>query len=233
MKIRILFLLTLLGATLARAQTGTPTSAPPAATNATSAKEYLSSTAVDAENRDLKPGDVFQFVIEEDPGRSVSPMSVKVSDGGEAMFPVSQSGPQYVKVNVRGKKLADLRREVKDLLDADYYEHCTVRLDLNQINRAGASTEGLGKVVVYGELQGVVQLPENKALRISDAIISVGNNKFANLSKVRLHRQDATSGKEEIKLVNVDKILREGDRTDDIVLQDGDRIEVRPRTFNF
>jgi uncharacterized ubiquitin-like protein YukD len=48
-----------------------------------------------------------------------------------------------------------------------------------------------------------------------------------------LHRIDPTTGKEEIKTINVDKILREGDRSIDEILQDGDRIEVRPKTFQF
>ncbi len=160
-------------------------------------------------------------------------MQVRVSDGGEAIFPVTQGNPLYVKVSVRGKKIGDLRREVKQLLDADYYENATVRLELTAINRTGAGMEGFGKVMVYGEMQGVVQLPEGEPKHISDAIISLGKSQFANLKAVRLHRLDPATGKTEIKVINVDKILRDGDRSNDIVLQDGDRIEVRPRTFNF
>ena len=183
------------------------------------------------------PGDTLNYVIDEDPahasGRAGGAMQVQVSDGGEALFLVTQGNPLYVKVSVRGKKLGDLRREVKQLLDADYYDNATVRLELTSINRVGAGMEGVGKVMVYGEMQGIVQLPDGETKHISDAMISLGQNKFANLKAVRLHRVDPATGKTEITVINVDKILRDGDRTADVVLRDGDRIEVRPRTFNF
>jgi hypothetical protein len=82
-------------------------------------------------------------------------------------------------------------------------------------------------------MQGVVYLRENEVKRVSDAILSLSRSPFADLRRVRLHRIDSDTGKEEIKTINVDKILREGDRSADEVLQDGDRIEVRPKTFNF
>lgn len=195
-------------------------------------REYLSSTALDAETREFKPGDVFQFMIEQDPSPERTAVAVRVSDAGEALFPVSVGSATYVKVDVRSKKLADLRQEVKTRLDADYYTDATVRMEFMVANRT-TSQDALPRVQVYGEMQGTIMLPEGEVKRISDAIIGLPRTQFANLRRVRLHRVNPTTGKTEIREINVDKILREGDRTNDEVLQDGDRIEVRPRAVNF
>lgn len=197
------------------------------------AKEYLSSTALDAESREFKPGDAFQYVIDEDPAPEKSPVAVRVSDAGEAMFPVSTGSTLYVKVDVRSKKLADIRKLVKEQLDAEYYNDATVRIEFVQANRTPTASETQRRVQVYGEMQATVPLPEGEETRISDVIISLPRTQFADLKRVRLHRLDPVTGKTEIKIINVDKILKDGDRSADIVLQDGDRIEVRPRTFNF
>ncbi len=195
-------------------------------------REYLSTTALDAETREFKPGDVFQFVIEQDPAPEKVGVAVRVSDAGEALFPVSIGSATYVKVDVRSKKLADIRREVKTRLDADYYNDATVRMEFMVANRT-TSPDSLPRVQVYGEMQGTVALPEGEVKRISDAIIGLPRTQFANLRRVRLHRVNPATGKTEIKEINVDKILREGDRTNDEILQDGDRIEVRPKSVNF
>jgi hypothetical protein len=204
-----------------------------ASTTNRAAKEYLSSTALDAESREFKPGDTFQYVVEQDPAPDKSPVAVRVSDAGEAIFPVSSSSTLYVKVDVRNLKLAEIRKKVKELLDAEYYNDATVRLEFTLANRTPSANENLARVQVYGEMQGTVPLPEGETKRISDALIGLPRSQFADFKRVRLHRIDPITGKTEIKVINVDKILKDGDRTNDEILKDGDRIEVRPRTFNF
>ena len=204
-----------------------------AGTTNRAAKEYLSSTALDAETREFKPGDTFQYVVEQDPSPEKVPVAVRVNDAGEAIFPVSSGSTLYVKVDVRSKKLAEIRRTVKELLDEEYYNDSTVRLEFTVANRTPSAGETLARVQVYGEMQGTIPLPEGEIKRISDAIIGLPRSQFADLRKVRLHRIDPVTGKSEIKIINVDKILRGEDRAADEILKDGDRIEVRPRTFNF
>ncbi len=200
----------------------------------TKPREYLSTTILDAETREFKPGDSFLYAVKEDPTRGGQAIqTIRVSDAGEAIFPVSAGSKLYVKVDVRSMKLGDIRQKVKVLLDEDYYNDATVFLEFTQANRAPTEQEVAPQVQIYGEMQGVVILRENEVKRVSDAMLSLNRSPFADLRRVRLHRIDSATGKEEIKIINVDKILREGDRAIDLVLQDGDRIEVRPKTFNF
>jgi hypothetical protein len=201
-------------------------------------REHLSTTIINPETREFKPGDMFIYGIKEDPGKNMvngvsldNTAPVKVNDAGEVIFPVSYGSKLYVKVNIKGMKLEDIRRKVKSLLDEDYYNDATVMLEFTQANRSREVQDI--QVQIYGEMQGVVMLRENEVKRVSDAILSVSRNQFADLRRVRLHRIDPDTGKEEIKTINVEKILRDGDRSTDEILQDGDRIEVRPKVFNF
>lgn len=197
-------------------------------------RESLTTTILDAETREFKPGDSFLYAIKEDPtkgGQAIQ--TIRVSDAGEAIFPVSYGSKLYVKVDVRSMKLADIRQRVKSLLDEDYYNNATVFLEFTQANRAPTEQEIAPQVQIYGEMQGVVILKENEIKRVSDAMLSLARSPFADFRRIRLHRVNPETGKEEIKVINVDKVLREGDRTIDEILKDGDRIEVRPKTFNF
>lgn len=196
------------------------------------AKEYLSTTVVDPEARELKPRDGFRFSIDEDPpsalgGGSLDSM-VFVSDGGEAMFPVSRSSSVYVKVNVAGRKIAEVRKELKERLDQDYYKNSTIHLDLVQVNRGGA-VDQTARVTFYGEMTGAVAINEGEQLTISEAVLRVGRSEFADLRKVKIHRLDKETGRDNIIVVDVEKILKKGDRRDDKVLQAGDRVEVREK----
>jgi protein involved in polysaccharide export with SLBB domain len=200
--------------------------------SASKTREYLSTTIINPDTREFKPGDSFLFSIKEDPTKGGGGIqTIKVNDAGDAIFPVSFSSKLYVKVNVKSMKLEDIRQKVKSLLDEDYYNDATVFVEFTQANRSRVEQDL--QVQIYGEMQGVVYLRENEVKRVSDAILSLSRSPFADLRRVRLHRIDSDTGKEEIKTINVDKILREGDRSADEVLQDGDRIEVRPKTFNF
>lgn len=225
---------------------GTADTTPSAATNAPAAsgtgtnsaasgksKEYLSTTVVDPEARELKPRDGFRFSIDEDPppvgGGVGSDTGVYVSDGGEAMFPISRTGTPYIKLSVAGKKLADIRKELKERLDADYYKNCTVHLDLVQVNRGTASIDQAARVTFYGEIKGVVAIGEGENLTISEAILRVGGSDYADLKRIKIHRLKKETGREEIIMVDVEKILKKGDRTGDVQLQGGDRVEVKEK----
>jgi len=196
-------------------------------------REYLSTTIINPGTREFKPGDSFVYSIKEDPVKKGDSgiMTIRVNDAGDAIFPVSVGSKIYVKVNVRSMKLDAIRQKVKSLLDEDYYNDATVLLEFTTANRSREGQEI--QVQIYGEMQGVVFLRENEIKRVSDAILTLSRTPFADLRRVRLHRIDPDTGREEIKTVNVDKILRDGDRSADEILQDGDRIEVRPKVFNF
>jgi len=220
------------------------------ATDAKAAKESPSSTVVDAENRELKPHDVLGFLIAPDPsavealrgtgGGSGDAGTTFVTDAGEAMFRVTRSSPISVKLSVAGKKLDVVRKELKALLDAEYYQDCSFRLDLQAVNRSSAIMEsaGSGRVVLYGSggLSGTFPVVEGRKLMLSDVIISAGGksgNDFANLKKVKVPRLDPVSKKGTVIEANVTNIIEKGDRNADIELKDGDRVEVPARSIIF
>ena len=226
-----------------------PATAPaPAATNgvAKPGKESLPTTVIDAETRELKPHDALRFLIEQDPALVESQRNggggdaeyVVVTDSGEAMFRVSRFSPTSVKLSVAGKKLDAIRKELKAQLDADYYQDCAFRLDLQAINRQPGQLDTLPKVTLYGEggLSGTYPIPEGEKLMLTDVILRAGGgggNGFANLGKVKVRRLNLETKKEDIIPVDVDKLLKKGDRNKDLELKDGDRIEVPARSIIF
>lgn len=235
------------------AQPAAPAPAPaPAATSAgtdaKAAKESPSTSVVDAENRELKPHDVLGFLIDQDPSvvealrsnGSGDAETIIVTDAGEAMFRVTRSSPIAVKLSVAGKKLDAVRKELKTLLDAEYYQDCSFRLDLQAVNRSSAIMEnaGAGRVVLFGTggLSGTFPVVEGRKLMLSDVIISAGGksgNEYANLKKVKVRRFDPVSKKETVIEANVANIIEKGDRNADIELMDGDRVEVPARSIIF
>jgi len=219
-----------------------------AGADAKAAKESQSSTVVDAENRELKPHDVLGFLIDQDPsvvealraGGGGDAETVFITDAGEAMFRVTRTSPISVKLNVAGKKLDLVRKELKALLDAEYYQDCSFRLDLQAVNRSSAIMEsaGSGRVVLFGSggLSGTFPVVEGRKLMLSDVIISAGGksgNEYANLKRVKVRRFDPVSKKETVIEANVTNIIEKGDRNADIELKDGDRVEVPARSIIF
>lgn len=215
------------------AQDGTNSASASSSTN--SAKEYLSTTMVNANEREFKPRDVFRFSVKEDPAFSRDGQEAAVTDGGEVHFLVSGQFTEYVTVDIRNKKLPEIRTEVKRLLDEKYYENATVSLDLAAINRNTMNgADDFAQAIVFGAVQGTIPLPEGKDVWLSEAILKLGasGNQYANLKKVKLHRKNAAPGSKPIE-VNVDKILETNARNLDHKLKEGDRIEVPNRVVMF
>lgn len=226
----------------------TATSATGAA-DAKVAKESQSTTVIDAENRELKPHDVLGFLIDQDPsvvealrgnGGSGDAETIFVTDAGEAMFRVTRMSPISVKLSVGGKKLERVRKELKAVLDAGYYQDCSFRLDLQAVNRSSTMLENSSsaRVVLYGNggLSGTFPIIEGRKLMLSDVIISAGGksgNEYANLKKVKIRRVDPATNKETVIEANVTNIIEKGDRNADIELKDGDRVEVPARSLIF
>lgn len=212
-------------------------SAPPAANSAPadkSEREKDKSKLINANEREFKARDVFRFSVREDPSPSQASLEAVVTDAGEVHFLVSGQFSEYVTVDVRGKKLADLRSEVKRLLDEKFYQNATISLDLASVNSSvSGPSSSIAKVRVYGELTGTVPLPENEDIYLSDALIGLGKNDMANFKKVKLHRKDPATGASKTFTVDVDKILKKNARQLDIKLIDGDRIEVPAVSIRF
>lgn len=190
---------------------------------------------IDAEARELKTGDLLRFSVEQDPAKAKLLQFVDITEAGEALFPVTKESDIYVKLNARGKKLADLRTEVKALLDAEYYNDCTVKIDLEQIRRDSsvAGPENSAKVTVFGVTSGKILIREGETKTLTELVLDLGSLPRANLKKVKLRRMDTATKRETITEHNVRKLLDQGDRAHDPVLKDGDRVEILENTFNF
>jgi hypothetical protein len=82
-------------------------------------------------------------------------------------------------------------------------------------------------VEVYGEMSGRFLLPDDNSVQASQVIRLCVRNPFGYLKKVRLHRLDPQTGKITNRFLNIDKALKEGDESDNIILQGGDRLEIQ------
>lgn len=189
---------------------------------------------IDPETRELRPGDTFRYRIEEDPGASSDSMRTTVTATGDIHFNVSRRYDTYVTISARGKRVSDLRKALKERLEADYYHSATVSLNLDNVERSPASlATSTGKVQVFGEIQTVLPLPEDRDLMISDAILLLPRNDFANLKRVKIHRSNPETKERETIEIDVDRILRKNDRSLDVRLKDGDRLEIPPKKVLF
>ncbi len=211
------------------------TAAPPG-TNTVSGTNSASGQLekIDAEARELKTGDVLRFSIEQDPAKAKLLQLVDITEAGEALFPVTKESDSYVKLNARGKKLADLRKEVKTLLDAEFYNDCTVKIDLDRIRRdaAMAGPENSSKVTVFGVTSGSIIIREGETKTLTDLVLQLGSLPRAKLTKVKIRRMDPVTKREVISEYNVQELINRGDRSKDPVLQDGDRVEIPEKIFN-
>jgi polysaccharide export outer membrane protein len=153
------------------------------------------------------------------------PVEAFVTDSGDLEVPL------IGRVKARGKTCKALAREIKTLLDKDYFYHCNVILGLDT-----ASTRSRGKVYLTGPVkgQGAMELPADEQLTVSRAIMRAGGfGDFANKKKVKVVRKDPVNGKEQTFVIDVAQILEKGKTSADMVLQPEDVIIVSPRLVNF
>jgi hypothetical protein len=170
--------------------------------------------------------DKFLFWIEEDPVRGLEEL-IAVTALQDMRFPVSRGAIESIMLNVKGKSVGEIKKSVKEQLDAQYYQNATVHLRLyDQSLRPG-------KVYLVGAIKGVVPLLPNEKKTVRTAILEVGSNDFANLRKVKLFRLNPATNKEEVTEINIDAMMKGGDRSKDMELKNDDRIEVPDRTFVF
>lgn len=175
----------------------------------------------------LRANDRLLFRIAEDPVRGSTPMRLGVNSLGEASFPISRDSDVRITLQVRGRTMAQVREEISRKLTEDYYHKATVELTLDE------KIITPGKVQFFGEIQTVLALsPDQPPLKLSDAILQVRAPDFANLKRVKIHRLNPATGQTTVIEVNVDAIIKDGQRERDVILEDGDRVEVKQKWFN-
>lgn len=183
---------------------------------AESASEYL-----------LRSEDRLQFRIAEDPIPDRNPISVVVNSIGEASFPVSRDSDIRLNLRVRGRTLAEVRAELKRLLESEYYHQATITLTLDD------KKVSPGRVIFMGEVQGVMPiLPDEPPKMLAECIMALRPSDFADLRRVKLHRVDAETRATETRIIDVRRIIRDNMRGEDVELKDGDRVEVPAKWIN-
>lgn len=198
--------------------------APPAVSSPSSAQELGSRT-----NYTLRTGDRLQYRLAEDPERGPTPIPVDINNLGEASFPVSRNFDLRITFEVRGKTVEEVREQLRERLLADYYNKATVELTLADKILDAAKVQFFGTGMVRGE----IAIPrDGPPLTLSDALLRVNPPEFANLRKVKIHRPDPLTGQVKVIEVDANAVIKNGQRDKDVVLQDGDRIEVPEKWIN-
>jgi polysaccharide export outer membrane protein len=170
----------------------------------------------------LQPGDIISFQILEDRDPS---MQLLVADSHELDVP-------YIgRISVADKTCKQLARELKALLEKEYYYQATVIVGLNSVNKVR------GKVYLWGQVRkpGAVDLLLDQKLTAGKAILMAGGfADFANKKKVKIVR-GASGGSGATQSFEVDMVdVLENNKTDkDVVLEPEDFIIVPARAVNF
>ncbi len=169
----------------------------------------------------LGVGDIVSFAIQEDQDPAVK---LRVTDTGELDIPYAG------RVSAAGKTCGSVAAEAKRKLEAKYYYTATVKLGIEQKNKASS----LAKIYVSGfvRLPGPQDLFPGEKMTVSAAIIKAGGfAQFANERKVRVTRKGR--GASENSIVDVKAVLEDGNLSQDREVQDGDMIFVPRRLFNY
>ncbi len=167
-------------------------------------------------DRKLVVGDELSFEVVEDRDPAAQPKRVSAS-GDVDIYPVGG-------VRVAGLTMAQAAAAIKRQLEADFYYNATVRLYLVRVNREAS----MGMVYLSGEVQrvGAQSIFADRPLTVSQAILNAsGFARFANERKVEVTRQ-SRGGAAQRFVVDVKEIIKDGRVEKDMVLQDGDRINV-------
>jgi protein involved in polysaccharide export with SLBB domain len=170
----------------------------------------------------LSPMDKLSVSVTQDPVAG-KPVEINVSPLGDVTVPVSRCCEDSVTVtNIAGRTIEDVEKLVAQKLEMEFYEKATVQIRLVD------AAKRKGQVLFKGQVrQNVLQLEPGKPKTLWEALTEVGTTDYANLKKVKLDRAGQA-----VKIYNVDAVGK-GDRTKDVELQDGDRVTVEEKSFNF
>ena len=168
--------------------------------------------------RILDTGDPILYrVIEE---RKPSPDELFVNNEGMIDAPLIGYVP------ARDKTPRELAFDIKERLEKRFFHNATVIIELRRQNTRG-------KVNVLGKVNrpGQYNIPTDKIMRVSDAILKAGNfTQNASQSKVTLIRQDPENENAELRfIVDVGGILQTGAYEHDMAVKPDDLIIVPQR----
>lgn len=173
-------------------------------------------------DKPLGVGDQVTLQILED---RTEPFARRVTDAGDIEVP-------YIgRVRAVGKTSSALASEIESKLEQDYYHTATVRLAIDQVNRAAA----LGRVSVAGEVRapGTQEVFAGEKITVSDVILRAGSfTQFADKKNVKVVRPDGRGGNRTFE-VDMKAVLEQGRVEQDMEVRDGDYIIIKRRLINW
>jgi protein involved in polysaccharide export with SLBB domain len=199
-----------------------PDRALPATTNAASTDATNYMEALDDEYK-LGIGDRLSFKIVEDDEDS---KELQVTDSGDIEFP-------YIgRVPVVGKTCKQLAKQLKTLLEKEYYYHATVVVAVDFKARSQ------GRVYLIGAVgaPGPQDIPSDEEFTLSKAILRAGGfTDFADQHHVRVTRKESGPGPNGNKtyIVDVGAILSKGKTSLDMDLEAGDFVYIPEKMIRF
>jgi protein involved in polysaccharide export with SLBB domain len=173
-------------------------------------------------DKKLSAGDQVTVEIVEDREGGLPRM---VTAGGELDV------PPLGRIKVAGHTVTEAAAEIKQLLERDYYYHATVRLSIDRVSPVSVRA---GLIYLSGEVRlvGPQEMVAGEPVTLANAILKAGGlGPWGNGEKVKLMRQ--RNGVTQTTIVNYDKVIKTGDVKSDPVLEDGDRIFVPKKLYQF
>ncbi|MBI3881521.1 MAG: SLBB domain-containing protein [Verrucomicrobia bacterium] len=171
------------------------------------------------DKRKLSMGDKLSYRVYED-REDARPLFV--TDSGEVEVVLAG------RIKATDKTCAQLAKEIKTVLEKDFYHRATVVIGVDQL----AKTRG--KVYLYGQVRtpGALDLPTDEVLTVSKLILRAqGFADFANKRKVRVTRKGA-DGLNVIYVIDCTEVLEKGRSDLDLDVQADDMIFVPQRLIN-
>ncbi|MCH6257590.1 polysaccharide export protein [Puniceicoccaceae bacterium K14] len=173
-----------------------------------------SAFADDSSNYRLRPSDVISMSIYKEPDMN---LQVRISSDGTILLPL------IGEVEVAGHSLAEVRRDLFEVYDRDYFVNPQITLTILQYSEI--------RVQVIGQVNrpGSVVIPPEESFSILQAITEAGGfTRRGDPKKVQLRRV-GVDGKALVTEVNVNELM-DAD-SDEFLVQDKDTIVIPERLF--
>jgi protein involved in polysaccharide export with SLBB domain len=191
----------------------------------TSSSTVAQTNSMDVLNDAIKLGigDRVSYRIVED---RQNPIGLIVTESGEMEVPL------IGRVMAANKTCKQLAREIKPLLEKEYFHQATVIIGLDSIG-----TKSRGKIYLTGQVrnQGGMDIQPDEVLTVSKAILKAGGiADFGDKKKVKLiRRKPGDPNATTTTILNLSEILEKGHIEKDVVVEPGDLIVVPERLINF
>jgi len=173
----------------------------------------ISSSSVVASNYLLKPSDLIEIQVFQEPDLN---KQVRIEKDGTIVLPLIN------RVKIGDLSILEAQQRIEELYNKDFLVNPQVNLLVLEYH--------IRKVDVMGQVNtpGPVEIPPDKSLTLVEAISRAGSfTRLARRTAVQVTRIDG-DGKKQVVELNADKMMSESESAD-YVLQDGDTVFVPER----